>query len=1003
MGFQLNTNIIALEQQIESSIDAAKNATSNAIESTSEANAAATNANNAAANANNPVSYLPQTKSDSEKLQARRNIDALALNLGKNLFNIQARTSGKYSYYNGSYGIGNNSNWFTVEIPITSDGLVTNIDMLHANGTCCHFYYDINKNIIGHTFNRVVPFITGAVSVLFCGLESDINVIMIEKGSVSSSTYEAYNPIGGYEGKLPSYIPDNIIEGRSLKNKSVKKEKLDRNFFSVKTSEGAIWENCIDEFYIDSMYLDASSYKAIVLSHSNLIDIWGHGDTVGIYTWKVSIDLSSYNNGDIIPLTCTTAYNAIMVGDIIGYIIFKDITLFKNTQYGSANNIVQVETVSDLYIFTKISKQILATKNQIATYPSIEQTTTNNKNQLNNIVEDVLDDSNSIRSLTYIPDSATFTNYYSDSTFSGFGQYIATVGTFRTLFTKIRCANWNNNTTAVSQVLVQFRQDTNTGVLLKEKLFTLLNPIQPGELKDVILDFGEDISLSGNLFMIIRMNAIAVLQRASSTTYTYTVKGCYFTSGNIISSNTGTIPGSTYYGDLFWRLYSSYKTKTVYNQKSIDDLKSKLNIPDETVEISLPDKIYAIVGDTLQLFYRGMIKHPNPYIYNILVTCSKGKQFPRYFEYLPVSSDVGTVTFKVEVKNKSGQVLGTKTCNLITKSSVKSPTTLTKVLCVGDSLTTSGIWCIEASRRLIGSGGTPAGLALSNISFLGRKTGSGIGWEGNGGWSWTDYATAGRQAYKFYLSGVVTPPAIGATYTNNGVTYTVSEINLTSGSGYISAEGSSAPTSSGTLTKVSGNGDSTLTFSSSIADSGNPFWETDTSSLNFKQYVDTYMGGDCNVIYFLLTWNTQTPFRTDFTSLINAAKTLIDHIHSSYSNCKIKIMGVQIPSLNGGMGADYGATGTGYADGYGMVVTALNMNKAYQDWCNETAYSSFMEFVNVSSQFDSEYNMQCIDKIVNTRQTITEKIGTNGVHPANEGYYQIGDVVFRNFVANFCQ
>ena len=88
---------------------------------------------------------------------------------------------------------------------------------------------------------------------------------------------------------------------------------------------------------------------------------------------------------------------------------------------------------------------------------------------------------------------------------------------------------------------------------------------------------------------------------------------------------------------------------------------------------------------------------------------------------------------------------------------------------------------------------------------------------------------------------------------------------------------------------------------------------------------------------------------------------------------------------------------------YGMVVAAFNQNKAYQELANEVAYSSFDEFVNISSQFDSENNMPETDVPVNTRNAKTEKRGTNGVHPATEGYYQIADVVYRNFVANFCQ
>ncbi|MDO9634194.1 MAG: hypothetical protein Q7J05_04015 [Paludibacter sp.] len=443
----------------------------------------------------------------------------------------------------------------------------------------------------------------------------------------------------------------------------------------------------------------------------------------------------------------------------------------------------------------------------------------------------------------------------------------------------------------------------------------------------------------------------------------------------------------------------------------LDEINEKLNeieeqldlLSPEVIDISLPDNIYAVVGDTLQLFYRGMIKAPNPYIYDVLVSCSKGKQYPRYFEYLPVSGDVGTTTFKIEVKNKDGLIIGTKTCNLITRAAVQSPSTAKKILCVGDSLTSAGIWCQEASRRLVGSGGSPSGLALSNISFLGRKTGGGIGWEGTGGWSWDSYSTAGREAYKFIISGVTTSPSIGATYTNNGIVYTISEVNVTEGAGYVSALGTGAPTASGILTKATGEGDVTLSFSSSEPDAGNPFWESDTNSLDFPQYVNAYMGGSCDAIFFLLSWNAQTPHRSNFSSMITTAKTLIDHIHTNFPDCKIKIMGIQLPSLNGGMGANYGATGTSYADMYGNVVTVLNQNKAYQDWCNESAYSAFMEFVNVSAQFDSENNMPETDKVVNTRATKTEKIGTNGVHPSTEGYYQIGDVVFRNFVANFCQ
>jgi len=421
-----------------------------------------------------------------------------------------------------------------------------------------------------------------------------------------------------------------------------------------------------------------------------------------------------------------------------------------------------------------------------------------------------------------------------------------------------------------------------------------------------------------------------------------------------------------------------------------------LKADDDFLTINLPDKIDAVVGDTLQLFFRSIIPSVNPYNYNIVVSCSKGNQYNRYFEYTPVLGDVGTTTLTITVKNNSGKVLGTKTCNLVTKNTA-SPASLKTILTVGDSLTSSGVWTKEAQRRLTGTGGLPAGKGLTNIAFKGRKNdGGAVGWEGTGGWNWYNYTIQGGLAYVFTVSGITTVPAFGATYTNNGVTFTVSETNITAGSGTIRCTAvAGAPTASGTLTKAAGIGDNTVAFSAVTTESGNPFWNG--SGLDFNNYVNLYMGGSVDVVYFLLSWNGLTPNRTDFASLITTAKILIDHIHTVKPAVKIKIMGLQLPSLNGGMGYAYGANG-GYADVFGMVKTVLNLNKAYQDWANEPAYSSFVEFVNVASQFDSENNMPEADKAVNSRSVKTEKVGTNGVHPSTEGYYQIADVVYRNVI-----
>lgn len=66
---------------------------------------------------------------------------------------------------------------------------------------------------------------------------------------------------------------------------------------------------------------------------------------------------------------------------------------------------------------------------------------------------------------------------------------------------------------------------------------------------------------------------------------------------------------------------------------------------------------------------------------------------------------------------------------------------------------------------------------------------------------------------KFTVSGVTVTPTAGATYTNNGITFTVTSASIAAGSGTINAGGSGTATASGTLTKVTGTGDATIAFS----------------------------------------------------------------------------------------------------------------------------------------------------------------------------------------------
>src|SRR5690606_31349027 len=87
-----------------------------------------------------------------------------------------------------------------------------------------------------------------------------------------------------------------------------------------------------------------------------------------------------------------------------------------------------------------------------------------------------------------------------------------------------------------------------------------------------------------------------------------------------------------------------------------------------------------------------------------------------------------------------------------------------------------------------------------------------------------------------------TAPAINAIYSQGGVNYTVVEVNITGGTGYFSVQSPSsnrAVDATGTLTKVSGTGEATITYGTSSITSSNPFYNPSTEKFDIGHYLST--------------------------------------------------------------------------------------------------------------------------------------------------------------------
>ena len=430
--------------------------------------------------------------------------------------------------------------------------------------------------------------------------------------------------------------------------------------------------------------------------------------------------------------------------------------------------------------------------------------------------------------------------------------------------------------------------------------------------------------------------------------------------------------------------------------------------------LNIGSKLYAIVGDTLQIFKKSIIDNYSESCI-LKFDCPKGRLYPRYWEYTPTNADIGTSTLTISLYSLNGDLIDSKNVSLITASPTNQSL---KILNIGDSTMAKGQIPIEVSRRLKGTTGvatSPPALALSNISLVGRlKNNDGsVGWEGTGGWTYSSYCQKGERAVRFTVSGAqsITVGQLIRVPATNSLGYyqlSIAEVNVTSGAGNIRCTFSTAYNSSfssqispsGTLKNTS---DATIcNYSNFTEEYFQPFWDSNSNSFDIITYINNYSSGTCNYIFILLGINSIFS-KSAFASMDNIledCKILLRNIHSQLPNTKILLSTNYLTSQNGGLGANYNCQTT-----FGQYETKLinhqifSMNELYYTLEKDSEFSSYVTVVNTHAQFDSDYSFPQSEKTVNIRSSNTEDIGTNGVHPSDNGYWQIADAEFRAVLA----
>lgn len=422
-----------------------------------------------------------------------------------------------------------------------------------------------------------------------------------------------------------------------------------------------------------------------------------------------------------------------------------------------------------------------------------------------------------------------------------------------------------------------------------------------------------------------------------------------------------------------------------------------------SVEFCLPDTIPCVVGDRLRIYWRSIIKSPNPYIWDITAISGYGKSYPRYYEITPTAAGNISVTFRV--RNCISNVIAEKTVTIKAINHATSPSSNKNILMIGASVIADGKITKELTRRFTLSTGdntplNPTGLGLSNISFVGRLTGTAetsVHQEAQGGWNWSDFATEGRQSYRFQVSGV-NLLHIGDTYKDsaNHYVFTIEEINITEGSGNIRCTytGSGTLAASGTLTRTSGTGDASISYSSQASESANPFWNSTSQSLDFTTYANTYCNGAIDYIVSYVGLNDMT-LVTEYTlsaRIENYVKPFLRAFHTQFPSGKVLLGTLNLGSVSGGMAANYGASATW--NYYTAARKIWKYSELLRGLASDDEFSSYVVIIDTISPFDCETLYPTSQFAVANRNTETETLQTNGLHPTDAGKLTIADNIY---------
>ncbi len=161
----------------------------------------------------------------------------------------------------------------------------------------------------------------------------------------------------------------------------------------------------------------------------------------------------------------------------------------------------------------------------------------------------------------------------------------------------------------------------------------------------------------------------------------------------------------------------------------------------ENVKLFVPEKIYAVPGVEMNVYFQNIVTVVNPDNYVFDVDCPKGRNDLKRWRFTPTAKDIGTYKWQIRVINEDGTVAQGESELVVVPADAGKGKKLS-ILMIGASQTNATVYPARV-YELFSKENSPEVTLIGTRRFepKGVKIPANIVHEGYGGWRWESFLT----------------------------------------------------------------------------------------------------------------------------------------------------------------------------------------------------------------------------------------------------------------------